>query len=115
MAVQSVTVGWGEDSLPIGTHACFYYSDDATLRRTLDFLRVGLDADGEFCVIFADASRHPALLDWLQEGYQGSVEERLREGKLALIGGAPSAEQLMAKIGARLDQAVAAGASHFCQ
>lgn len=109
MATQAVSVGWSEETLPIGTHACFYYSDEPGLRRTLEFLRVGLDKPGDLCVIFADESRHEALLGWLQQGYSGSVQDRLAEGKLALIGGAPTTAELMARIGGRLDAAMKAG------
>lgn len=104
-----MSVGWSEDALPLGTHACFYYSDEPSLRLTLDFVRTGLDRPGEFCVIFADDSRHDGLVGWLQDGYGGSVAERIGAGKLALIGGAPSIDELMAKIGGRLQQAMVDG------
>ena len=109
MTSARVSVGWSADSLPIGTHACFYYSDEPSLQRTLDFIRVGLDSDREFCVIFADESRHEGLLRWLQDGYDGSVPDRLASGRLATIGGAPTIDELIAKIGARLDLAMQTG------
>ena len=101
MQTNSVTVGWSEEALPLGTHVCFYYSDEPSQRMTLDFLRIGLDAPREFCVIFADESRQQELSGWLQEGYEGSVSE--------LIGGAPTLDGLITKIGSRLQQAVAEG------
>jgi hypothetical protein len=104
-----IGVGWGSETLPIGSHVCCYYSGDGPLRDTLAFLRVGLDRPGEFCVLFADISRHAGLLEWLAVGYAGNVAERISEGKLALIGGAPGLEQLVAQIAARLDGAVDAG------
>jgi hypothetical protein len=105
----NVSLGWTESTVPLHTHACFYYSDEETLRRSLTFLRVGLDAPGEFNVIFADASRHASLLGWLQEGYRGSLATAITEGRLALIGGAPSREQLLANIGSVLDGGVHRG------
>ena len=109
MQTNSVTVGWSEEALPLGTHVCFYYSDEPSQRMTLDFLRIGLDAPREFCVIFADESRQQELSGWLQEGYEGSVSELIERGKLALIGGAPTLDGLITKIGSRLQQAVAEG------
>jgi len=106
----AVAVGWSDDSVPLHTHACFYYADEPTLRSTLAFLRIGLDAAGEFSVIFADASRHDSLLGWLQEGYPGAVSDHLASGKLALVGGAPTREELLADIAATLDRAMASGA-----
>lgn len=102
-------MGWSEDSVPLHTHACFYYADEAALRSTLSFLRVGLDAKDEFNVVFADAGRHQALLGWLQDGYAGDVASAVEAGKLELIGGAPTLEQLLSNIGARLEAAVARG------
>ncbi len=104
-----IGVGWGSETLPIGSHVCCYYSGEDSLRDTLAFLRVGLDRPGEFCVLFADTSRHAGLLAWLADGYAGDAAERVAEGKLALIGGAPELEQLVGRIAARLDEAVAAG------
>jgi hypothetical protein len=108
-AMNELSLGWNSDTVPMGTHACYYYSDEATLRQSLAFLRVGLDTPGEFCVIFADTSRFEQLLGWLQEGYAGDVRSLVDEGKLAVIGGASSLEDLVAKIGGRLDQATAEG------
>lgn len=109
MEQDGVSLGWTDASVPLHTHACFYYSDEETLRRSLAFLRVGLESPDEFGVIFADASRHASLLGWLQEGYPGSLAELIAAGRLALVGGAPTREQLLANIATTLDAAVARG------
>jgi len=107
--MANVTLGWNEDSLPIGSHVCFYYSNDDTLRRTLAFLRVGLNDPDDFCVIFADEVRAGRLLAWLQEDYPQDLRALMESGKLAVIGGAPSVGELLANIGSRLDRAVQEG------
>ena len=111
MPSDSVTVplGWSGRALPIGTHMCFYYSDDAGLRGTLSFVRIGLDDPDAFCVIFADQARFRGLVDWLSEGYEGDIDSLIAERKLALIGGEPTVEGLLTSIGSRLDEAVAQG------
>jgi hypothetical protein len=109
VAVAEVALGWSNDTLPLGSHVCFYYLNDEMLRRSLAFLRVGLDEPDEFCVLFADQARSGRLLSWLQEEHQGNVQSQIDRGKLAVIGGAPSAEELLATIGARLDRAVKEG------
>lgn len=106
---NELVLGFSEDSLPFGSHACFYYSDEASLKATLAFLRTGLDAPGDFCVIFADVSRHEGLVEWLQDGYDGDVRELLAAGKLVLVGGAPRVEPLVAGIKDALDGAIAQG------
>ena len=87
---------------------CFYYSNEDVVRQSLAFLRVGLDEASDFCVIFADRSRWQSLTGWLQEGYSGSVKALIDRGKLALIGGSPTLDGLVADIGSTLDGAVKA-------
>ena len=91
------------------THACFYYSDEGTLRKALDFIRVGLDAPQELNVIFADESRHAGLVEWLREGYGGDVDDLLASGKLVLVGGAPTRAELLANISSTLDTGLRRG------
>ena len=106
-----VALGWSDETLPLGSHACFYHSDDQTLKRTMAFLRVGLDNRKDFGVILADQGRHDALLAWLQEGYSGSVKSLIDRRKLALIDGNPDPEHLLRRIGHRLEQAMREGYS----
>jgi len=95
--------------LPIGSHVCFYYSNEEVVQRSLAFLRVGLEAPEDFCVIFADRSRFESLTGWLQEGYGGDIQAEIARGKLALIGGSPTLEGLVSNIGATLDAAIKTG------
>ncbi|MHB8612724.1 MAG: MEDS domain-containing protein [Candidatus Dormibacteraceae bacterium] len=106
---RRVNLGWVDRDIPIGTHMCFYYSDDRGLRETLSFLRVGLDEPQTCCVIFADTSRFESLLGWLSEGYAGSLDPLLESNKLMVIGGSPTTDELVSSIGGRLDKAMADG------
>ena len=106
---KKVSLGWTDREIPIGTHMCFYYSDDRTLQDTLSFLRVGLDEADTCCVLFADSSRFDSLLAWLSDGYEGSLDGLLDSHKLIVIGGAPTTAELLSSIGVRLDQAMAEG------
>lgn len=104
-----INVGWSDYAVPLHTHACFYYSDEQTLKRTLSFIRLGLDAEGEFNVIFADNSRHAGLLEWLQDGYKGDVQAALNERRLALVGASPTREDLLGNIARTLDSGLEVG------
>ncbi len=101
-----MSLGFSRDTLPIGSHVCFYYSNEDVVQQSLAFLRVGLDAPEDFCVIFADRSRFASLTAWLQEGYRGEVQAEIDRGKLALIGGSPTLDGLVSKIGETLDAAI---------
>ncbi|MFN2466308.1 MAG: MEDS domain-containing protein [Candidatus Dormibacteria bacterium] len=109
MAVAEVSLGWDAGTVPLHTHACYYYSDEETLRGSLEFVRAGLDVPEDLGVIFADESRFEQLKGWLQEAHGGDIEGLVANGKLAMIGGAPTMEELVAKIGGRLDEGIAAG------
>lgn len=108
-AETRIDTGWNGETLALGSHVCYYYSGDAALRESLVFIRTGLDRPQEVGILFADRSRFPGLLEWLGEGYDGDLEERVREGKLMTIPGAPAVSDIVADIGAKLDAAVAAG------
>ncbi len=110
MAVRQVTLGWSDEVVPLHTHACFYYTDEPTVKQTLTFVRTGLDEGDTFNVIFADEARHRELLGWLQDGYHGDVDQALEERRLALIGGAATREGLLSRIAAELDAAMERGA-----
>ena len=111
MVEKAISLGWDPGTVALHTHACYYYSDEPTLRRSLQFIRDGLDVADDLCVIFADASRFDELKAWLQEPYDGDINALEASGKLAMIGGAPTMEALLARIGGRLDQGMAAGYS----
>jgi hypothetical protein len=110
MVEPEISLGWNDDSVPLHTHACYYYSDEGTLRRSLGFLAAGLEDPGDLLVIFSDESRFGQLQGWLQEDIGGrDVAELVDSGKLAMIGGAPTMDALVTKIGGRLDAGMAAG------
>lgn len=108
-AAASVTLGWSQERVTLGSHACVFHSHEAGLKGTMAFLRAGLDQPEEFGVVFADQMRFASLGAWLQEGYAGSVPQLIERGKLAMIPGAATSDDLIAGIGARLDRAMADG------
>ena len=104
-----MSLGWNDDTVPLHTHACYYYSDEATLRSSLRFLEAGLEHPDDLLVIFSDASRFDQFKAWLTEDVAADVEALVASGKLAFIGGAPTMDALVSQIGGRLDAGMAAG------
>jgi hypothetical protein len=109
MSADSVDLGFGGEPLALGSHACWYYSGEDQLRETLQFIRLGLEREGEFCVLFADESRFEGLLSWLGEDLREQPRAFIERGQLALIGGAPTMAGLLNSIGTRLDRAIQEG------
>ena len=104
-----MTLGIGGESVPLHTHVCWYYSGEEQLRETLGFLIEGLRESDDFCVIFADRARFEELLRWLAEDLRKEPRAFIERGQLALVDGAPTTHELLAKIGARLDAALEQG------
>lgn len=108
MAERSIALGIGDESVPVHTHLCWYYSGTEQLRETLGFLAQGL-REGDFCVILADRSRFDELLDWLAEKLGEDPRVYVERQQLALIDGAPTGAELLSKMGALLDGAMRRG------
>ena len=109
MERELVALGWDEQQLPLHSYVAYYYIDDAALRRTLAFLRLGLDERDTFCVLLADAGQHERVLRHLQDGYDGDVERARDEGRLATVGLIPEFEELAAMIRTAMDAVLDAG------
>lgn len=109
MGEPEVSLGWNADTVPLHTHACYYYSDEATLRSSFAFLKAGLDEPEDLLVVFSDRSRFDQFKRWLEDDLGADVDQLVGSGKLALIGGAPTMDALVSSIGDRLDAGMAAG------
>jgi hypothetical protein len=109
MSAAEVSLGWNNDTVPLHTHACFYYSDETTLRSSLGFLKAGLDQPDDLLVIFADSSHFDQFKDWLHEDTERDIDGLVDSGKLAMIGGEPTMDGLISSIGGRLDAGLAKG------
>ena len=109
MAQELVELGWEERRLPLHSYVAFYYLDEAALGRALGFLRTGLEEEGTFCVLLADAGQHERVLRHLQDGFGGDVERALDEGRLATVGLIPEFEELAAMIRMAMDAVLGAG------
>jgi hypothetical protein len=72
------------------------------------FLRAGFDQPADFAC-FSPTAAASISGRLASEGYDGSIESLIDRGELALIDGAPRVENLMERIGQRLDQAVRDG------
>jgi DcmR-like sensory protein len=109
MEMTGIQAGWSDSVIPLHSHICFYYRNDESLRRSLAFLRVGLDAPGELCVLFVGENEQPALMKILEEDYGPHIQQRIEEGKLVVLNPSPSRQEVMVKFGAGLERGMAAG------
>lgn len=107
--MDGIQAGWSDAVLPLHSHICFYYRNEDSLRKSLAFLQVGLDAPGELCILFAGEEEQCDLLRMLEEGYGRPIEDRIDEGKLVLLNPSPTRQEVNVKIGAGLERGLAAG------
>jgi MEDS: MEthanogen/methylotroph, DcmR Sensory domain len=109
VADDLIALGWGDRRLAVHSHVAFYFVDEEAMRSCLAFLRLGLDEQGTFSILLADAARHQQLLAELQMGYAGDVERACEEGRLVTIGLVPDFDEMGALVRRTLDAVMAAG------
>jgi hypothetical protein len=90
-----MALGWSGELVPLHSYVSFYYSDDQTMRRSLAFLRVGLDETGTFNIVLAAGNRHHELLDEVTAAH-GGTDQLVAAGKLAVVPEVPTVEQIAA-------------------
>lgn len=109
MSQSSAPLGFSEQQVDVPSHICLFYYDDVELRERLPFLRIGLEAEDETVVLFGPGRRLRQILDYLAEDYGRDVDRDLADGKIVLIEGAPTGEQVLGNIATALDAVVARG------
>jgi hypothetical protein len=109
MGQELVALGWDDRELPLHSYVAYYYIDERALRRSLAFLRLGLDEPGTFNVLLADTSQHERILRELQAGYEGDVEQACDHGRLATVGLIDDVAELAALIRTAMDVVLGAG------
>jgi MEDS: MEthanogen/methylotroph, DcmR Sensory domain len=109
METVGIQAGWSDSVIPLHTHICFYYRNEESLRKSLAFIRVGLDAPGELCLLFVGEKEQPEFLRMLEDDYGRPLEDRIQEGKLLVLNPSPSRQDVMVKFGAGLERGLAAG------
>jgi hypothetical protein len=90
---EGIALGWGGEPVPLHSYVSFYYSDDETMRRSLAFLRVGLDEAGTFNIVLAARDRHQGLIDEATAAH-GGIDHLVAAGKLAVVPEVPTVEQI---------------------
>ncbi|HXM56240.1 MAG TPA: MEDS domain-containing protein [Candidatus Dormibacteraeota bacterium] len=109
MGQELVGLGWDGQELPLHSYVAFYYIDSEALRRSLAFLRLGLDEPDTFNVLLADAGQHERILRELQNGYEGDVRGACEAGRLATVGLIEDFEELAGMIRVAMDAVLGAG------
>lgn len=103
---EVIPLGWGDTEVPLHSYVAFYYTTEQAVRRSLAFLRTGLDEPGTFCMFLAEEARIKGYLRHLQDGYAGDVHERVDGGKLVAAAWHPNFEGLADTLMARIDRAL---------
>jgi hypothetical protein len=106
---ELIWLGWGDQQVALHSYVAFYYSTPEAARRSVAFLRLGLDEPDTFCIFLAEESRIPAVLQSLGEGYRGDVQDCIAGGRLVAAAWHPNFEGLTDTLMRRLDQALADG------
>jgi len=106
---EVIPLGWGDTEVPLHSYVAFYHTNDGSVRRSLGFLRTGLDESGTFCMFLAEQARIPGFLSQLQEGYDGDVGACVESGKLVAAPWHPNFEGLADALMGRIEHALSGG------
>jgi MEDS: MEthanogen/methylotroph, DcmR Sensory domain len=109
MGQELVALGWDGRELPLHSYVAFYYIDPEAVRRSLAFLRLGLEEPDTFNVLLADAGEHERILQELQSGYGGDVQEACESGRLITVGLIEDFDELAGMIRVAMDAVLDAG------
>ena len=109
MSPNRAPLGFSEQRVDVPSHICLFYYDDVELRQRLAFLRIGLETEGEVAVLFGPRRRLRQILEYLEQDLGRDTERDLADGKIVLIDGAPTADQVMGNIAETFDAIVARG------
>lgn len=104
---KSEPLGLFDQAVEVPSHICLFYYDDAELRERLAFLEPGLEAPDEAVVLFGPEPRLRQILGYLADASERDIDRDLADGKIVLVEGAPTADEILSNIGAALDALVA--------
>lgn len=102
-------LGLNGRDVPVPSHICLFYRDDAELRERLRFLTLGLEDPSQASVVFGKFDRLATVLGYLAEDSGRDIEADIASGRLVLIDGLSTGDATLAQIGATLDRLVAEG------
>lgn len=105
----SAPLGFIDQDVDVPSHICLFYYDDAELRERLPFLQIGLEVSDEAVVLFGPEPRLQQVLGYLAEASERNIDRDLADGKIVLVGGAPTADEILSNIATALDALVARG------
>ena len=105
---EQVPLGIRNQYASLGDHIAYFWETDAQFEEAVNFLVAGLKAD-DHCFVFGHDQANQRVLQVLRR--KGCDVENLQEtGRLHVVAGGPSGDGLLADLGARFQDALAAGA-----
>lgn len=103
-----VRLGIGEEYVATGEHIGYFWENESQFEEALGFLAVGLRGK-DACFVFGHDDANRKVLDLLaRRGLD--VEALVEAGRLQVLGGEESGDEMLAKIGAAFQRAVDNGA-----
>jgi len=103
-----VRLGIGTTYAPLGSHMAHFWDSDAQFRKGVEFLAYGLDA-GNACFVFGYDEANMRVLEVLRS-FGCDVAAAASKGNLIVIGGGPTANDMLGEIGSQFRAAMGRGA-----
>jgi DcmR-like sensory protein len=105
---KSVELGIDDERVDVSDHIAYFWETDQQFAEAVKFLEVGLRS-GDAAIIFGHSSASSKVLSVLQsDGFD--AEELKVKGRLAVLGGRPSGDDMLSEIGGAFQKAIDNGA-----
>jgi hypothetical protein len=105
---SAVELGIKEQFAALGDHVAYFWETHKEFCDAVGFLEVGL-RNGDHCVIFGfDEANSRVLAELLSRDFDSKALEK--DGRLTILTGADSGEEMLTRIAADFQQAIAGGA-----
>jgi hypothetical protein len=104
----TVPLGITDDKASAGDHIAYFWENDQDFQRGLQFLEIGLRGRDHCCIFGHERANLKALALLNAHGFD--VDALMRSGRLSVLEGSSSGDDMLARIGADFQRALQHGA-----
>lgn len=110
MAERTIPLGITDDEVPLGSHLIHFWKTDEEFESGVHFLRLGIDNESEYCILFGHDEANDRVLETLRRTSR-DLDRVVREQRLVVVRRDSSASATLAKIEALFGVALRKGAT----
>ncbi|MFY9683431.1 MAG: MEDS domain-containing protein [Candidatus Sulfotelmatobacter sp.] len=110
MSESRIALGITEDDVSLGSHLIYFWKTDEEFESGVRFLKLGIDNESEYCVLFGHDEANERVLETLRKTAR-DLDSALGERRFVVLRRESSASATLANIEALFGTAVRSGAA----